>query len=65
MPMNSGEVSFVDHRNVGSKVGMRPDPVQGNFEFFHGISQQISTVFQRDFQGREGENGNDLMRHIA
>ena len=49
--MNSGEVSGLDYRNIGSIVEMRADSARGNFEFLlRAIFQQISTIFQRDFQ---------------
>ena len=46
----SGEVSCFDSRNVGLIVRMRPDSVQGNFEFFKWDFPADFDYFQWDFQ---------------
>ena len=48
--MNSGEASCFDHQNIGLIAEMRADSAEENLSFSSGIFQQISTVFQWDFQ---------------
>ena len=66
------EASCLDCRNVKMLVGMRPDPVQGNFEFFkwdflvnfNCFLVGFLVFFQWIFRAEKERSSNDLMCQI-
>ena len=67
--MHSEGASYVDRRNIGLLVGMRPDSVQGNFELFQWdfladfdcFSVGFSAVSQWIFKAKKEKSGSDFM----